>query len=103
MGVHLIEILLPLFGEDRRRFADAKFSAVREELTARFGGVTAFMRAPADGLYKDDGRVQHDDIVIMEVMVEALDRDWWGSYRSRLEKEFAQDEIVIRALAIDRL
>jgi hypothetical protein len=36
-------------------------------------------------------------------MVEALDPAWWSEYRGRLEKRFAQDELVIRALEIRRL
>jgi hypothetical protein len=101
--VHLIEILLPVSGNDHRRFPEAKFSEVREELTSQFGGITAFTRAPAHGMYEDNGRVHHDDIIIMEVMTEVLDRDWWRSYRIKLEKEFAQDEIVIRAFPIEPL
>ena len=58
------------------------------------------MRAPAHGTTEDKGQVQHDDIVILEVMTEALDRNWWASYRTRLEEEFGQDEIVIRATAM---
>ena len=101
--MHLVEILLPLFGNDGNRFAEAKYTTVRETLTEHFGGVTAFMRAPAHGTNDDKGRVQHDDIVLLEVMTEALDRNWWASYRTRLEEEFEQDEIVIRATATMRL
>jgi hypothetical protein len=65
--------------------------------------VTAFMRAPAHGTTEDKGQFQHDDIVILEVMTDALDRNWWASYRTRLEREFGQDEIVIRATEMLRL
>ena len=98
--MHLVEILLPVFGNDGNRLAAAKFTTVREALTERFGGVTAFMRAPAHGTNEDKGQVQHDDIVSMEVMTEVLDRDWWASYRTWLEEEFGHDEIVIRATAM---
>jgi len=36
-------------------------------------------------------------------MAEHLDRAFWRSLRARLEKELAQDEIVIRAQQISRL
>jgi hypothetical protein len=36
-------------------------------------------------------------------MVDSLDRTWWGGYRKVLETRFAQDEVVIRALAMQRL
>ncbi len=80
-----------------------KIGAVRKTLTEKFGGVTAFTRAPAEGLNKDQGRIVHDDIVVIEAMTEELDRNWWSAYRKTLEKEFAQDEIVIRASTIERL
>jgi hypothetical protein len=101
--MHLIEILLPVFDNDGERFPETKFTALRAQLTERFGGATAFMRAPAHGTNEDGDKVQQDDIVIVEVMAENLDRDWWATYRRQLEKDFAQDEIVIRATSIDRL
>jgi hypothetical protein len=39
----------------------------------------------------------------MEVMVANLDPEWWAAYRKQLERDFVQDEIVIRASAIRRL
>jgi hypothetical protein len=44
-----------------------------------------------------------DDIIVIEVMTDALDRGWWQHFRERLEDTFEQDEIVIRAAAIERL
>lgn len=101
--MHLVEILLPVLDNGGTRFPEAKFTAVQAELTKRFGGVTAFMRAPAHGTNEDGGKVEHDDIAILEVMTDKLDRHWWATYRQLLEEAFDQDEIVIRATAIDRL
>ena len=71
------------------------------ELTERFGGLTAHMRAPARGVWKtEDGDEARDDIVIFEVMTDRVDRDWWDAYRKRLQDRFRQDAIVIRAMAI---
>ena len=36
-------------------------------------------------------------------MVEELDRVWWDGYRRSLERRFAQESIVIRALSAERL
>jgi hypothetical protein len=44
-----------------------------------------------------------DDVLLFEVMVEAIDRPWWFEYRRELERRFAQDEILLRASAVDRL
>jgi hypothetical protein len=36
-------------------------------------------------------------------MVDVLDRAWWSAYRQSLEALFEQDELVVRALDVDRL
>jgi hypothetical protein len=100
---HLVEILLPLSDNDGRRFDRAAFARVREELVERFGGLTAFTRSPAEGVWEEgDGR-SRDEIVIFEVMADALDRAWWCSYREGLERRFRQDAIVVRARTVERL
>jgi hypothetical protein len=92
----LIQILLPLYDNDGHAFSEEHFGKVRRELTARFGGLTAFTRAPAQGLWNDEGETKHDEIVVFEVMAEQLDAGWWRDYRQTLEREFRQDTIVIR-------
>ena len=68
-----------------------------------FGGLTAYTRAPAEGLWNSGSTVKRDDIVVVEVMVDSLDRTWWKDYRRELEQEFCQDEIVLRAQAYEHL
>ena len=65
--------------------------------------MTAFTRAPAEGLWRDGGRVEKDDVLLYEVMVESLDADWWKGYRRELEVKFQQEELVVRAHLIERL
>jgi hypothetical protein len=102
--MHLVQLLLPLYDNAGGKLAPELFAQVREELVQRFGGLTAYTRAPASGLWAEDGaHVERDDIVVYEVMVDALDRGWWAQYRRTLEQRFGQDEIVIRAQAIERL
>jgi hypothetical protein len=101
---HLVEILLPLYDRDRKEHDTALFARTRTELTERFGGMTAHMRAPARGLWKSrDGDVERDDIVIFEVVTGPLDREWWQQYRAALERRFAQDVILIRAMRIETI
>jgi hypothetical protein len=45
-------------------------------LAERFGGLTAFTRWPAQGTTTESGRPVHDEIVVFEVMTEALDVSW---------------------------
>jgi hypothetical protein len=95
----LVQILLPLYGNDGVRFGEEPFARTRGELLERFGGVTVYQRAPARGLWKtDDGEVAKDDVAVFEVMADDLDRGWWTGYRQELERRFRQDVIVIRAV-----
>lgn len=102
--MRVIEILLPLLRNDGSRQPQALFAAVREEMVRRFGGVTAFTRSPAEGLWEQpDGERSRDEIVIFEVMADWLDRTWWTEYRAKLEADFGQEAIVIRARAVELL
>ncbi|HJE70267.1 MULTISPECIES: hypothetical protein [Pseudomonadaceae] len=102
--MYLIQLLLPLNDNDGQRLPGALFQEVREELVARFGGLTAFSRAPVEGLCQDEAeRVEDDELLVYEVMTEALDRAWWADYRRRLEAAFRQREILIRAQPTERL
>ena len=99
MSHHLIQILLPLFDNGGQPFPRSDYMRVRSELTERFGGLTAFTRAPAEGLWEENGETTRDDIVVFEVLTSELDAGWWAGYRRRLEASFRQDSIVIRAQA----
>ena len=101
---HLVQILLPLYDGEGERFPQAMFESVARELTERFGGLTAYARAPAAGLWEEKpGKTRRDDIVVYEVMVDAVEPAWWREYRGRLEREFRQKELVVRAQEIRRL
>ena len=102
--IHLVQLLIPLRDNRGSSFPASHYAALREELATRFGGITAYTRAPAEGTWDADGRSRDtDDIVIYEVMVDRLDRDWWSAFRRSLEARFEQDELVIRAQQIERL
>jgi hypothetical protein len=99
----LVQILLPAYDNAGRPFPTEHYNDVRTKLTDRFGGLTSYSRAPAEGLWDSGSTVRRDDIVVVEVMVESLDRTWWKNYRIELEKLFRQDQIVIRAQAYEAL
>jgi len=99
--MHLIHILLPLKDNAGKPIRRKLFRAVADELTEKFGGLTAHTRAPAEGLWKEGAHeVARDEIVIYEVMAEELDEAWWGKYRKRLEKRFKQVQVIVRAQAV---
>ncbi len=101
--MHLIQILLPVHDQQGRVFPTDHYEKLSQDLTAKFGGVTSYMRAPAEGRWHQGGETEHDEIVVVEVMAEHLDRDWWAALRARLTRDFKQDEVVVRTHPVERL
>jgi len=101
--MHLVQIILPRYANDGQAIGAQRFRDVRQTLLDRFGGVTAFTRSPAEGLWQDGSRVERDEVVLYEVMTDELERDWWAAYRKELEGSFQQQEVLIRAHPIERL
>ena len=101
--MHLVEILLPLNDNEGRPFDSDKFSAVRDRLADRFGGLTAFTRSPAQGTTREGDKTVRDEIIVFEVLTETLEKSWWTSYRRQLETDFQQDRIILRASAVTLL
>ena len=102
--MNLIQILLPLYDNEGNRLPSALFDEVRRELTDRYGGVTAFTRSPAEGFWKVEGEgTSRDDIVVIEVMTQEVDRTWWRKYRERLEAGFRQESVIVRTHAAELL
>jgi hypothetical protein len=102
--MYLIEFLLPIFDNVGQHFPRDEFDRIRQELTERFGGVTAYLRSPAVGLWADQaGRVRRDELATFEVMADTIDHDWWRRYREQLERRFRQEAVVMRATSVERL
>jgi hypothetical protein len=99
----VIEIFLPLRTPKGARARGPVFEALKGRLVERFGGVTVFARTPAEGLWRDEGAVERDEIAVFEVMTNELDRNWWSALRRQLEGDLEQAEILIRAVSTDRL
>jgi hypothetical protein len=100
----LIQILLPTRRADGDPVSRELFQEITSELTHRFGGLTAYTRSPAEGLWKDDDeKPVQDEIVIYEVMVADVDAAWWGDYRNKLEARFEQNCVVIRSQGMQLL
>ena len=94
--MYLIQIILP--APSGSGDADA-FSKTREELADKFGGVTAYTRAAAQGLWvAPDGEKERDSVIMIEVLAQAFDRAWWRAYQEQLAARFHQEEIHVRAL-----
>ena len=101
--MYQITVLLPLKDNRGRPFPKAKIAAVQERLAQKFGGYTAYRRAPAKGVWLKSGKRQTDDIVVVEVFAEKLERHWWRGFASDLERELQQEEIVVHSIRIEKL
>lgn len=95
--MYLIQILLPLYTNQGEKFENYMYINVKEELTQIFGGVTMYTRSPATGLWKEDGKIIHDEIILFEVMIEEIKKSYWDTLKHRLEHMFEQEVIIIRA------
>lgn len=102
--MYLVQILLPLYDDRGRRLPKRLFEETSAKLAKAHGGVTAYARAPAVGIWKDKkSRLKRDDIVVYEVMTASLGKKLWADRRKRWEALFDQEAIVIRASPCQRL
>jgi len=101
----LVQLFLPLRNNEGQPFSDRGFfDEVRAELINCFGGVTDFLRSPADGAGKHShGKTNHDEIVIFEVITESVDRSWWAEHRKTLTRRFRQEDLIILCSVVERL
>ena len=101
--MNLVQLLLPVKGNSGSSYGPEVLPAICRALAERFGGVTAYSRSPAKGLWHDGGHVERDDVIEIEVMTESIDRAWWAAFREQLERDLRQKEIVVRCHVIERL
>src|SRR6185312_9794618 len=84
-------------------YPHAVLQEINKALTQPFVGLTAFSRAPAKGVWAKEGKAQEDDIVIVEVMTDVLETEWWAAFPKNLEAKLKQEEIIIRSQTITTL
>jgi hypothetical protein len=98
----LIQLLLPTLTVDSGN--DNPLVETARELSEAFGGLTAYVRSPAKGLWTSPaGRAEQDDVVMIEVVTEHFDRPWWKRYSATLAIRFRQQAIHVRALPVELL
>ncbi|MBZ9998200.1 hypothetical protein LB569_30800 [Mesorhizobium sp. BH1-1-4] len=77
------------------------YKHLQEQLTEKFGGVTAYTRSPASGTWNDEaGATRHDEVVLFEIMAETLDAAFWQTLKGKLADQFEQDDVIVRATEI---
>jgi hypothetical protein len=102
--VHLIQVLLPARVSQHDQAEPDPVAKTRGELIETFGGLTAYLRTPALGVWTaPDGGHAQDEVVMVEVVAEHFDRAWWQEYSRRLARRFAQETIHVRAIQVELL
>ncbi len=102
--MYLVQILLPARNRAGEPLPLETYEHIRRELTDHYGGVTASLHAPVQRLWeRPEGMRQGEDMVLVEVMCERLDRMWWHDYRRRLEHLLDQQGVLVRGIAVERL
>ena len=102
--MYLVQLLLPIRNEAGQAYPRQHYDELVRLLTEQFGGVTAYTRSPATGLWESSsGETVRNQVVVYEVMVERLEPAWWADLRTQLEARFAQEELVVRGHEIRRL
>src|SRR4051794_16062521 len=96
----LIQMLLPIGSPNGNK---DRFDDLAKELTDRFGGVTSFVRAPAEGRWNSGTTTERDDIAVVEVMTEVVDPAYWSELKRRLQEALAQEEVIIRLQPLELL
>jgi hypothetical protein len=84
-------------------FPEPVFTQIETALTEKFGGDTAYKRAPAQGRWKSEDSTDADEIAIFEVIVGVIDKEWWSDFRRTLEERLGQEKILITARDIEIL
>lgn len=97
--MNVIEVFLPLDTGRGEPIPPETIEGLVAGLGDRFGGATAYSREPAEGLWKRAMTLERDRIIVVEVMVDQVDDQWWSAYRQRLEREFDQQQVLIRVTA----
>lgn len=104
LNMYLIQILLPLYDNQKKPFPEEYYTKLSSALTSEFGGLTAYSNSPATGLWKEHPKkTVKDKIITYEIMTESIKPQWWKAFREYLEEEFKQESIIIRAARIQLL
>ena len=80
--MYLIQLLLPLHDNEKQPFPAEQYNAVRAELAHKFGGVTAYLRAPAKGLWEAHEGINSDEVVLFEIVLSVLIKNGGTSIES---------------------
>lgn len=96
------EILLPLKDNAGRAFARERFDETREDVVARFGGVTVFPQ-PAQGVWVDSGKRYEEESIrlVVDVTDDAASRRFFENYKQVLNDRFRQEDVYVTSTVVN--
>jgi inorganic pyrophosphatase len=93
----LVQFLLPLYDHNGHPFPEKIYTGIKNQLSKKFGGLTAYVRSPAEGIWKKEAReMVKEDMINYEVMTNDIDLVFWKDYQQFLKDQFKQEELLIR-------
>ena len=101
--MYLIQILLPLYDNNKQAFDRSLFDKVRDDLKNVLGGVTLYRNSPAEGAWNDKTGTDYDELITAEVITDSLHQAWWKQFKHEMEQTFKQKELMIRCIKFERL
>ena len=96
----LVQLFIPLTAANAKQV----LTELKEIVTQKFGGVTCYTQAPAEGIWREGGtRIVKDEVIVVEVMSANVDLHWWTELRASLEAKLEQEELLVRAFDVQRI
>ena len=92
IAMHLIQILLPLTDNAGRPYPDDLLQGIQSELSQCFGGLTAYRRAPAKGVWtRGHPKHRRRHCGRRSDGTEHWTPHWWREFRTRLQQILRQE------------
>ncbi|MHA4896281.1 inorganic diphosphatase [Pedobacter sp. PWIIR3] len=100
----LIQLQVPVYDVEGKRFPKRHFTQLHQQLTDKFGGLTVYSRSIANGFgNQDEGPTVKEKILVYEVMAENVELDFWKKLKASLMKKFEQDDLMMSSVKVSRI
>ncbi|RZK56991.1 MAG: inorganic diphosphatase [Pedobacter sp.] len=90
-----LELMIPETNAAGDKYPQGYYRDLEKELMKNFGGLTAYQRTPVAGMWQDESACTQQSMFVYELLLAKLDLTYWQQLKQKLEKKFAQKEILI--------
>lgn len=101
--MHLVEVFLPTGYPNGDLIPQSIFDLIEGELREKFDGVVVYARKSARTLSRSHARQMEESLLVIEIVTDDLDKEWWKEFRHRTQALFHHDDLLIRATITERL